>query len=64
MNAALAAQRGYLAEERILECPRGFFEAYGRIDGTEGAAMATADMGKDWDIVTDLTVKLMPGGHP
>ena len=64
VNAALAAQRGYLAEERILECPRGFFEAYGRIDGTEGAAMATADMGKDWDIVTDLTVKLMPGGHP
>ena len=28
-NAALAAQRGFVGEARILEAPRGFFEAFG-----------------------------------
>jgi 2-methylcitrate dehydratase PrpD len=64
INAALAAQRGYLAEESILETKQGFFETIGGVDGQLAAAQATAGMGKSWDIVTDMAIKLMPGGHP
>jgi len=64
IQAALAAQRGYRAEESILEARRGFFESYGDIDGTLGAASATRDLGQSWDIVTDMAIKLVPGGHP
>jgi 2-methylcitrate dehydratase PrpD len=64
VNAALAAQRGYLAEERILEAPQGFFEAFGGVDGAEAARIATRAMGQSWDIVTDMAIKLVPGGHP
>jgi 2-methylcitrate dehydratase PrpD len=63
-NAALAAQRGYQAEATILETPKGFFEAFGGVDGAAAAAIATADLGGSWDIVTDMAIKLMPGGHP
>ncbi len=63
-NAALAAQRGYLAEEAILETRLGFFEAFGGVDGARAAALATRDLGQSWDIVTDMAIKLMPGGHP
>ena len=60
MNAALAAQKGYVGEERILETKKGFFEVFGAedIDGI------TRDWGKSWDIVTDMAIKLVPGGHP
>jgi 2-methylcitrate dehydratase PrpD len=63
-NAALAAQRGYEAEEAILETPKGFFEAFGGVNGAAAAEIATADLGENWDIVTDMAIKLMPGGHP
>jgi 2-methylcitrate dehydratase PrpD len=64
VNAALAAQRGYLAEERILETHQGFFEVFGGVDGTAAAAIATSGLGESWDIVTDMAIKLVPGGHP
>jgi 2-methylcitrate dehydratase PrpD len=64
VNAALAAQRGYLAEESILETRLGFFEAFGDVDGGAAGAVATADLGKSWDIITDMAIKLVPGGHP
>jgi len=64
VNAALAAQRGYRAEARILETPKGFFEAFGGVDGAAAAAVATKDLGASWDIMTDMAVKLVPGGHP
>jgi 2-methylcitrate dehydratase PrpD len=64
VNAALAAQRGYLAEEAILETHEGFFETIGGIAGAQGAAIATRGLGESWDIVTDMAIKLMPGGHP
>lgn len=64
INAALAAQKGFLAEERILEARKGFFEAFGGVDGTVAAAVATAGLGESWDIVTDMAIKLVPGGHP
>jgi 2-methylcitrate dehydratase PrpD len=60
IDAALAAARGYTGELTILEAPHGFCAVYG---GTDGASI-TRDMGKDWDIVTDMAVKLVPGGHP
>jgi 2-methylcitrate dehydratase PrpD len=60
VNAALAAQRGYLAEEAILETHQGFFAVYG---GTDGASV-TQDLGASWDIITDMAIKLVPGGHP
>ena len=63
-NAALAAQRGFVGEARILEAKHGFFEAFGGIDGAAAGAVAVKDMGKSWDIVTDMAIKLMPGGHP
>ena len=64
VNAALAAQRGYKVEESILETHQGFFEAFGGVDGTEAGKIALAGLGESWDIVTDIAIKLMPGGHP
>jgi 2-methylcitrate dehydratase PrpD len=63
-NAALAARRGFVGEARILESRRGFFEAFGGIDGATAAEIATRDLGKSWDIMTDMAIKLVPGGHP
>jgi 2-methylcitrate dehydratase PrpD len=60
VHAAQAAQRGYTAEESILETRQGFCAVYG---GTDGASV-TRDLGKEWDIVTDMAIKLVPGGHP
>jgi len=60
VQAALSAQRGYKAEESILETQRGFFEVYG---GTDGAGV-TRELGQSWDIITDMAIKLGPGGHP
>ncbi len=64
VNAALAAQRGYLAEESVLETDLGFFAAFGGVDGATGGAIATGDLGQSWDIITDMAIKLVPGGHP
>jgi 2-methylcitrate dehydratase PrpD len=64
IHAALAAQRGYQAEERILEAPRGFFEVYGGVDGAPAAANAVNGLGERWDIVTEMAIKMVPGGHP
>jgi len=60
IDAALAAQKGFIAEETILEGPTGFLKVYGGRDITELGAPA----GEDWDILTDMAVKLVPGGHP
>jgi 2-methylcitrate dehydratase PrpD len=64
VNAALAAQHGFLAEESVLETRNGFFEAFGGVDGGAAAAVATDSLGQSWDIVTDMAIKLVPGGHP
>jgi len=60
MLAALAAQKGYVGEESILETKAGFFESF----GGEDIGLLTRDWGRDWDIVTDMAIKLVPGGHP
>ncbi len=64
VRAALAARRGYRAEERILETKRGFLEVYGGTEGASAGAKVTRDLGQSWDIITDMAVKLAPGGHP
>ncbi len=64
INAALAAGRGYRGEESILETQHGFFETYGGVDPAAAAANVTNGLGQSWDIVTDMAVKLVPGGHP
>ena len=63
-NAALAAQRGYKGEARIFETKKGFFEAFGGVDGKTAGAIAAKGLGESWDILTDMAFKLMPGGHP
>jgi 2-methylcitrate dehydratase PrpD len=60
IHAALAAHKGFVAEENVLEMPRGFFSAYGG-DHLEDV---TKDLGTEWDITTSMAVKLVPGGHP
>ena len=60
VRAALAAQKGFVAEESILEARQGFFEVYGGADGVG----ILRDLGQDWDIITDMAIKLVPGGHP
>ncbi len=49
-----------MAEERILETPRGFCAVYGDTDGSS----VTRGLGDTWDIITDMAIKLVPGGHP
>ncbi len=63
-NAALAAKRGFVGEARVLETRRGFFEAFGGVDGAAAGELATRDLGTGWDIITDMAIKLVPGGHP
>jgi 2-methylcitrate dehydratase PrpD len=63
-NAAMAARRGFTGEARILEARRGFFEAFGGVVGATAAEIALRDLGRSWDINTDLAIKLVPGGHP
>jgi 2-methylcitrate dehydratase PrpD len=60
IDAALAASRGFIAEAGILEADNGFLRVFG---GGDPAAIVTT-RGPDWDIVTDMAVKLVPGGHP
>lgn len=64
VEAALAAQHGYKAEEAVLETRNGFFEVYGGVDGAVAGASLTRDLGQSWDIITDMAIKLVPGGHP
>jgi 2-methylcitrate dehydratase PrpD len=44
----------------VLELPRGFFSAY----GGDHLDDVTKDLGNEWDIATNMAIKLVPGGHP
>lgn len=61
IHAAQAAGKGFLAEENILETKLGFFEVYG---DKPNVSQVTADFGNRWSILTDMGIKLVPGGHP
>ena len=60
LQAANAAMRGFRGEPAVLDAPRGFLSAM------NGQAFEdiTKGLGDDWDIVTDMAIKLMPGAHP
>jgi 2-methylcitrate dehydratase PrpD len=60
LSAASAAARGFVAEPTVLDAPRGFLLAM----GGEVSDDLTRGLGESWDIVTDMAIKLMPGGHP
>ena len=62
IEAVEAARRGYTAELAILEMERGFAQVFGGAEAD--AAGIIRDLGRDWDIVTDMAIKLVPGGHP
>jgi 2-methylcitrate dehydratase PrpD len=61
VNAALAGGRGFTANEDMLEAPRGFLAVFG--GGKADTQRLTADLGKEWDVVTHMAVKLVPGAH-
>jgi 2-methylcitrate dehydratase PrpD len=62
VNAALAAGRGFTVNEDMLEAPGGFVAVFG--GGKDGIEGLTRDLGKEWDIVKYLAIKLWPGAHP
>ncbi|MCC7080826.1 MAG: MmgE/PrpD family protein [Burkholderiales bacterium] len=59
--AAQAAARGFVPEINILEMQRGFFESYGNEPDIPGV---TRELGRNWSILTDMGIKLVPGGSP
>jgi len=61
VNAALAAGRGYTVNEDMLEASRGFLAVFS--GGKVNLESLTRDFGKEWDIVTHMAVKLVPGAH-
>src|SRR5262249_29324247 len=61
LNAAQAAGRGYTVNDDMLEAPRGFLSVFG--GGKRDIEKLTRDLGKEWDIVTHMAIKLVPGAH-
>ncbi|TPQ40936.1 MmgE/PrpD family protein [Cupriavidus pinatubonensis] len=61
VNSALAAQLGYTAELATFEMKRGFFETLGV---NPQAAEVIDELGARWCILTELGIKLVPGGSP
>lgn len=65
VNAAQLAQLGYTAEETVFEHPKGFFFIYGQDAHASGrVAEVTRCFGERWEILTNMAIKLVPGGHP
>lgn len=62
VDAALAAGRGYTVNEDMVGAPGGFADVFG--GGADAASRLTADLGRSWDIVEFLAIKLWPGAHP
>jgi len=61
-NAVLSAAKGYTANPDTFESKRGFLEVFG---GKEDAVETlTRGLGEEWDIVTDLAIKIWPGSTP
>lgn len=59
IEAAKAAEAGYTGEERVLEMPRGFIALHGGGD----AALALEGLGKEWLILREIAIKMVPGAH-
>ena len=61
VNAALAAGRGFTANPDMLEAGRGFVATFAGRD--VDPSNLVRDLGSEWDIVTHLAIKLVPGAH-
>jgi 2-methylcitrate dehydratase PrpD len=65
VEAAQLAGLGYTAEEAIFDHPQGFFHAYGVDAHASGrVAAVTQGLGETWKILTEMSIKLVPGAHP
>ncbi len=62
VDAAEAAARGYTVNDDMLAARGGFVDVFG--GGRKTVDLLTADLGKRWDIVEFLAIKLWPGAHP
>jgi 2-methylcitrate dehydratase PrpD len=62
VDAAEAAARGYTVNDDMLGTRGGFVDTFG--GGREAVPMLASDLGKRWDIVEFLAIKLWPGAHP
>lgn len=64
IEAVQAAKNGYTCELKVMEAPRGYFDLYGHTDGAGVVDNLPGAGSLDWDIITDMALKLVPGGHP
>ena len=76
LNAAQAAGMGFVSEEAIFETKGGFLDVYGpreaplapgtgvAIDEQRSSVAGRVRVRGNWDILTNMAIKLVPGGHP
>lgn len=57
---ARLAQLGVTGRPDVMEAPRGYFSAFGGQDISD----VTKDLGKRWNFVDYMAIKLVPGAHP
>ncbi len=62
VDAAEAAARGFTVNEDMLGARGGFVDVFG--GGTDAVSRLTVDLGRRWDIIEFLAIKLWPGAHP
>jgi 2-methylcitrate dehydratase PrpD len=62
VDAAEAAARGFTVNDDMLGSRGGFVDVFG--GGRDVVSMLSSDLGKRWDIVEFLAIKLWPGAHP
>ena len=62
VDAAEAAARGFTVNDDMLGARGGFVEVFG--GGSDAVRLLSGDLGKRWDIVEFLAIKLWPGAHP
>lgn len=63
MDAALSAASGYIGATDILEAPLGFFDVFGEGPTPPNLLKVLDKVGADWQILTNMGIKLMPGVH-
>jgi len=61
LSAALAAAYGYQAPEHLIDGPRGFLATFA---GEADTDALTGGLGLEWDIASELGIKMRPGGYP
>ncbi len=62
VDAAEAAARGFTVNDDMLGTRGGFVDVFGR--GSDAVRQLSGDLGKRWDIIEFLAIKLWPGAHP